>query len=884
MQTPNETISHVRPAYNQALPLQVHLSDYLNILVKRKWTIIIFFLTVVGLVSFFSFRAQPVYLANAQIMIETQPSPLLNLEPAALKGSAQQEFYQTQCNLLRSRSLVCKVIKELNLEQYFKPPETGKEDKKQVALATETPPPASDSSKPEFNPLLINWYLSHLQITPIRGSSLINIGFLGSSPELITNIVNTHVRIAIEKNIKLQQSTAEEAFNWLKKQLLEQKIKVEASQRALYEYKKNNNIISLEDRQNIVSQGLMELNAALCKAETEHIRKQAVYNQLKSFSINQEKLFTMPEIARDPVVRNLRSRLVQLKAQQFEMKTNFGPKHPKMIELDSGIAQIQQELADEVNRIAKTIKADLDQAAAIENAIKKTLEARKQAAMNIDEKAINYSVLQRQAESNEQIYDILLKQSKEINLTKAMESSNVKIVDKAAIPSFPVKPRILLNLLLAVVLSLFMGSGLAFFCEYMDNTLKTPEDVARRLGINVIGALPYDKSLKRQTKPALTWEVDGAAGAGYPVYDISSRIPAAFRPGKEGLTGQVIVVESATMDEGKTTVLGNMALNLANTGMRVLLVDCDLQRPSIHQLFGIKNKSGLITSIDNIISYNIKSGKLDECSVADLFFLIGLKKQDGLLTIENDSQIMTACFQNGRLIHIQNNNNPKENRLGNMLVKGGFITKDQLQDAIQRHKRTKQPLGYILINSGYISRNKLQGPIKLQMEEHLQKLFSWKQGDFTFNPGNIKIYENERITFEDDSTSLIRNLEHLEGSKLLESEILSQIVSGNNDNVFILPAGRPSSRPIGQTNFTLMKKFMDILKQRFDLVIIDTPPLSVSAGTEALSSIGDGVIFVIKAGHLTVKDLNKAKNCIPDDKIIGAILNQVKSKENYYYR
>jgi len=863
-------------------PQQVHLTDYLNIIRRRKWVVIIFFLAVISLVTTTSFLTVPTYKATTQIIIEKQTSPFIGMDKAAANDYRQQDYYQTQSNLLRTRTLAYKVIDEIELWKDFQLSRTQNAHASISAPGGPGSLPDKQGSKSRFEPVIVNWYLSNLQITPVRGSRLVDISFLGPSPESITRIVNAHTRAFIEENIQLRRASAQQALDWLKTQLKEQKAEVEASQRAIYEYKQANNIISLEERQNIVSQKLMELNSALTKAKTKRMAKEAVYNQLEDLSVNNESLFSMPEISQDSVIRNFRSELVRLRAHRLEMSIKFGPKHPRMIELNSGIKPLEKEITGEVQRLRRVIKAELDRAVAIEKSIQQTLDAQKQAAMAISEKAIDYDVLRQQAESNQHIYDILLQKAKEISLTSLIESSNVRIVDMAEVPRFPVKPRIFLNILLAVVLGLFMGTGLAFFFEYMDNTLKTPEDVPRRLGMPVLGVLPYKKSLKGCNTPALPWDDDSGTKdkhpLAYPLYDISSRFCASLQLTEQGICGQVLVVESSTIGEGKTTVLANLGMNLAKAGLRVLMVDCDIQRPALHHLFGIKNEGGLVMAMTQIFSHAIDNGRLNEYSVDDLFFLISLKKRDGQLTITNDTQAMTVAFQNGRLLHIENQNNPVANRLGIMLLRGGFITENQLEEAMERHQRTGQPLGYILINTGYITQDKLQGPLRLQMEEHLQKLFSWKHGSFVFKPGRVETYENERINFSEDYTQIIRRLGHLAGSRLLESEILSRIKSSHEGNVYVLPAGMASSKSNAQVNLTLLAKYLDILKHRFDVVLVDAPPLLDAAGVAPLSALADGVIFVVKAGHLSVKVLNEAKTGLDEAKakIIGAILNQAK--------
>jgi len=861
----------------------------MNIIRRRKWTVIIFFLAVVGLVAGVSFHSQPVYKATTQIFVGNQPSVLTGINDMTATHSGQQDYYQTQYNLLRSRSLAYKVIRDLELWKDVDLDKTGNAHASISLPGGSGSLPDKQNSKSHMESMIADWYLSHLQITPVRGSRLVDVSFLGSSPEWITRVVNAHAHAFIEKNIQTQKSAARQALEWLKAQLKDQKAKVEASRRASYKYKKDNDVISLEERQNIVSQKLMELNSSLTRAKTERMAKQAVYNQLKDFSVNRESLFSLPEISKNSVIQNLRAQLVQLKAQRLEMGTKFGPKHPRMLELNSSIRSLEREIGEEVQRLRKAIKAEMDRAVTIENTIQKTLDAQKQAAMAISEKGIGYDVLQQQAQSNQEIYDILLKQAKEIGLASVMESSNVRIVDPAEIPRFPVRPRIFLNILLAVVLGLFMGTGLAFFREYMDNTVKIPEDVPRRLGMPVLGTIPYEKSLNKRKTPALPQDTSGkgeCVAKGYPLYDIASRLPATLQLTEQDTSGQVFMVESATMGEGKTTVMAHLGTSLSNAGLRVLMVDFDLHRPALHHILGVNNNEGLVTLMSRVLAHKISVGTLSEYSMDDLFFLMALKKQSGELTVTNQSQVMTAVFQDGRLLHLQNQDNPKANRLGTMLLRGGFITKDQLEEALERHQRTGQPLGYILINAGYMTQDKLQGPLRLQMEEHLQKLFSWKQGSFTFEPGRAELYENEKIYFGEDYQQIIRRLGNLSGSRFLEKNILSRLKSVNESNAYVMTAGMAPPNWNGQVNHPLMAKFFDILRRRFDVILVDMPPVLDTTGAAPLCALADGVIFVIKAGQMSVKVLNQAKTGLSQAKanVIGAVLNQVKIEEKYYYK
>ena len=624
-----------------SFPQQLHLSDYVDTLRRRKWIVVLFTLALLMLVILYSSFTTPVYKASAQILLESNPLAAIgSRDGSSSDPRAQQDFYMTQYNLLQSRSLAYRVINELGLGKEIQagPPLVRKiESKLSPFLASFRELVQSPSkSLPEnvnqmdsvstvsMDPIVVDWYLANLEITPVRNTQLVTVSFYGSSPELLPRIVTTHAKAFVETNSQTHKTRAEKASHWIETQLQDQKKRLEESQRALYQYKKKNSIISLEGRENIVSQKLIDLNSALTQARSERLSKEAAYKQLENFSVNKETFLALPEIQRNAVIQNLRAKLVAVRTQSLEMATKFGPKHPRMIELNSGIEQIERDITTEVAQLRTTIKADMDRAMAVENATQATLESQKQQAIALNEKAIEYEILKRQAESDQNLYEVLLKETKEISLATLMDPTISRIVDQAERPFFPVKPRILLYMMLAVVFGLFMGTGLAFFVEYMDNTLKFPNDISRRLEIQMVGMLPYDRALKKRKLIPLLAETGHSApenksGNPYALWDISSQLPTSLKLMDHNGRGQIVLVESAAMGEGKTTVLSKLAVDMASAGLRVLMIDCDLQRPTLHHLFGINNEGGLSEAFAKIMSCIPKAGNLENTSVDDLF-------------------------------------------------------------------------------------------------------------------------------------------------------------------------------------------------------------------------------------------------------------------------
>ncbi len=880
-----------------------HLSDYFNVIRRYKWLIAIFVLIVVSCVTINSLRKESVYKATAQIEIE---KPFLS-EPSIENAMSREfktvnEYFETQIYLLTNPDLAREVIEGMELWKDFVSLNDVDRDHTSVSSFVsdiggdqEHPSGVSDTiapiekSRPEIVSNLVDWYLSNIHIAPIGNSYLVNISFTAPVPELAARVANAHAHLFVERNSLIQYQDYQQAMDWLKIQLEEQRKKVEESERAIYNYKEKHDILSFEGQEDIVSPKLVELNNLLIQANAVRIEKQAAYNQLDAFVSKKEDLFSLPEIKKNTVIQELRAQLVDLVIQKMEISSKYRSKHPKLLEIKAKIKHLELEIFNEGLLLRKSIRAELDRAVAFEETIKQSLEEHKQVAMAQNEKNINYSVLVRESESNQNIYDVLLKQAKEVSVVSHTRRNNMRVVYEAKEPQYPFGNKRKLNILLSIILGLFCGTALAFFFEYMDNSVKTPQDVVRLLGMSVLGTIPFVKALKGEKALSLPVNDDVNEERGYyNTCDFMTDLKPGFSLMQAGGHGQIIMVASTTSGEGKSTVVARSAINLARQGLRVLMVDADLQRPSLQNIFKLNGtgKKGLLDAISNVLSCNIRKGTLERCSVGDLFSLVVLKKLSGKLTITSDANTMTAFFEKGCFVHLHNDDVPFHNRLGTMLLNGGFITESQLTDSLERVRRTGQPLGYILLNAGFINQSQLQGPLKLQIEEHLQKLFSWRHGSFVFKTSSKDIFEDGKIRFDEDYTPIINRLGNMGGSRKLEKEILSHVKSLNEPNLSLLPVGSECKNSGNLLYYTLLSKFLTILKQHFHVVLVDGPPIRDAMNSvKPLFPLVDGVIFVIKSGQESDNNINEAVNYIRESqtRIIGAVLNQVKKEKGVYY-
>ena len=875
---------------------EISLEDLWEVIKRRKVVILSFFVVVLLAVGIYTIKTTPIFKATAKIIIEQQPSSLIDL--------GKEDDISTWVELLRSRQLALDVIKEVGFESILE-----ERSKKKTFLASILPflhsktkeEPTDEQTKRD---MLVNWYLSNLQVSPSKKSRIVNISFLDPSPEIAAKTANVHAQTFIKKYIELQQSEAEQILQWLQEQLRQQRKKLEMARQELYRFQKENNIVSLEEKQNLIYQKIQELNTLLIQAKTDRIAKENAYKQLQKISVSKGEILSLPEITSAPMIQKLREELTALKAQYREMSASYGPKHPRMIELSEKIKQVQRELQAEINRLRKSIKADLDRAIALEQSLQKALEKQKQIAIALNQKMVKYEELKQEIEMNQRMYDLLFQQASEVKLMSATQNNNVRVVDPAEPPLFPIKPKILLNLALAIVVGLFGGVFLAFFLEYIDNTVKSPDDVKKALGLSLLGILPYDEKLKEkiltlsdkassEANPKMLNTEDGSPKMlpstryerSQPV-NISGRLPAIIQREKKGYEGQVFSVTSSVEAEGKTTTLSTIAYNLSRMGYRCVLVDCDFYKPALDSFFEIKGAEGLSESLLDVLSCRLKEGDLSQFSMADLFFIISLQSLSGCLTVTSDDLEMYAYFKEGRLYHVEQKDPPEHLKLSNILLKSGLITEQQLGHALEHQQHTDKPLAYILTQLGYVTLEQLKGHIILQVEGYLQKMFALKNGKFSFDPHFSDIKYDYQISFEEDYKDIVEKLYKISVHNFLEKVLYSRIKELPEKNLYILPAG-PASRVISQQglNVMLFSKFLELLKKKFHIVLLDTPPIINVPEGIAVQTLVDATIFVVKAGDTPIKVIKRAQNDLleADVKILGAIINQLDTKEYYYY-
>jgi len=583
-----------------------HLMDYVRVLYKRRWVAIPAFLIVFAVGGINSYRKVTIYEARTQILIEKDTPKVGTLETMFQQqdGWYNDDFYRTQYRILQSRSLARRTAELMHLKERMAAQATAPvadsgfsvsgaiawvkkqvagEDAQDTKKADEEAKVAAALAKEDPLAPYASMVLGSLAVSPIANSRLVDLKFTSTDPQLAADMANAHAKAYIDQNLEYKFSASKVATDWLSERLGEQRKKVEESEAALQRYKEEHDAVAVEDRQNIVVQRLGDLNSAVTKAKTGRIEKEAQYNQLKSIQ-GTPAVESFPAVVANDYIQKLKSELGDLQRQQAQLSEKYGDRHPEMIKIRSAVQSTQAKLDLEVSKVVQSVEAEYQAALAQERSLVGALDSQKGEALSLNRKGIEYSVLNREAESNRQVYEALLQRTKETGISGGLKASNIRVVDTAEVPRWPILPRRQTDLTTAALSGLVLAIGLVFLFEYFDNRVKSPQELRAHLGLSFLGMVPAIDA----SGPSL---VNGGVPPHFAEAIRNVRTNVLFSSADEGV--RTIVVTSAGPGEGKSLFSANLSVSLAQAGQRVLHVDADMRRPRVHEIFEFSQEPGL---------------------------------------------------------------------------------------------------------------------------------------------------------------------------------------------------------------------------------------------------------------------------------------------------
>lgn len=574
----SETLNEERVA---RLPL---LRQYMRIAMRWRYVVggILIACLLIGILITLLMTRQ--YTASTTVEISRESNNIVSIQSVEREaGLADQEFYQTQYGLLRSRSLAERVAGQLRLvddpaffELFDVDPDlpafqqvngrfgaAGREARQRVAGEI---------------------LLDNLDIAPTRLSRLVQIGFTSPDPALSAKVANAWSANFIQASLERRFQATSYARTFLENRLNQLRVRLEASERQLVAYASAQKIINLPGNQQgtggdrtVVSDDLTALNAALATATADRIQAQSRYEQ-------RGRSGSTPEALRNAAINNLRQRRAEFAAEYRRLMVQFEPEYPAARILSAQIAQLDQSIRREEDRVSGSLAAEFREATDREATLKARVEGLKQAFLDLRRRSIQYNIFQREVDTNRQLYDGLLQRYKEIGIAGGVGVNNVAIVDAATVPSRPSSPRIVINLGLAILLGLGLGILAAIALEQVDEAIADPADIEDELGLPLLGSIP-----KVQDREPLESLQDRKSE----LVDAYLAVRANLDFSTEMGVPRSIAVTSTRPAEGKSTTALALATTLARAQKRVVLIDGDMRSPSVHQFAGISHDHGL---------------------------------------------------------------------------------------------------------------------------------------------------------------------------------------------------------------------------------------------------------------------------------------------------
>jgi capsular exopolysaccharide synthesis family protein len=588
---------------------QYNLRYFLEVLMRRKWIVAIFLLTVVTIVAVVTFSQTPIYKSISTIQIQNVESHIMPFEHDKPENP-KKEYYPTQYNILKSTNLAERVIEKLNLDTVLSPQKNlidawvhslktyisaffTKYFEKEPSEMRIGPSVLDNEIKSlygidieEYNQKIkaINKFKENLEIQPIANSQLVNISYLSPDPVLAANVANTIADEYTKFMMDIKLNPTLEAKTRFQKEADTMRTKLSDSEKALNKYLEKSQIIFLNEsnseNRSLFTMKLSELSSEMDRAVADRISKEAIYREVTKSGVQYAVVLD------NPLIQSLTLEYAKREAEYFNLLKIHKPAYPKMRQLKKQIESIKSKIEQEEQKILKSFISDYKIAVKREAYLSSVIKSLRKDVASFQQKMVRYHILRREVETNRDLYKLLLKRLKEVYISTALAESNVQIIDKAKIAQVPFKPRKALNMVLSLFIGLLGGVFLAFLVENFDRSVKNVDDIERGARIPVIGAVPV---LKVDSQKLI-----GENSDHHCLFTEALRSFSTFVQFSNGQKPpKKILITSPLPGDGKTLLATHIAKNYLNFSGKGIIVDADMRRQRAHEILNVDNVTGL---------------------------------------------------------------------------------------------------------------------------------------------------------------------------------------------------------------------------------------------------------------------------------------------------
>lgn len=570
---------------------QVHrtIKDYLLILRERIWYVVVVFLVVFSSVLVYTLSRTKMYQSTASVQVFRRDPTVMQVQAVVDNEIRSAEDLNTQVKILESAAIVKNVADRLtgdDLRRFMAPYEKG------------------DATDPILPTQII---FANRKIVPMRLSLVIQVSYEHPDPIIAAKIANLFMDEFITYNARMRIDESMKAVEDLHARADDQRKKVDELSIKLQSYRERNNMVSLDQRKDIVTEKLKALSLHLTEFSARRRDAEIRWQQVQERKRNGEDLTELPFIAGQTLIGTLQQQLAAQKIALSQLAERYRAKHPKMIEAQQSLVQTQRELAKAVDSAAAAIEAEYQNAIKNEQESKEALKKQEADSLDLDRYAVEYGNLERDFKINEQILESILGRARETSMTSTIETQNARVVDRAAPALKPSSPKVALNLALGFIGGIGLGLGFAFFVAYIDDRVKSSFDIEGVVGLPLLGIIPQIRKMDMADKAQIVLN-----NADRQVSEAFLTLHSSLRLRDESKNAKCLLITSTIPGEGKSFTITNLALTFAAHGEKVVLVDCDLRKPTVNKGLKMDNNQGVIDvctgekTLDEVIHKNIQ--------------------------------------------------------------------------------------------------------------------------------------------------------------------------------------------------------------------------------------------------------------------------------------
>ena len=877
-------------------PDSIDIQEYLAVLKKNKWLILACVVAALFGAVIYNETQTPIYAARVRLEVKSTPRALLTEYSYYSDWWTKERDLNTHFEILKSPNIMERVCKKARLQEVLErnqAPQSGLKKFFAGLVSPSAPDPGQSPANPKDDPEgktdpLAASLVKALTIEPVKDTNLADIQVENPNPRVAYLTANTIAEVYEDFILETRFAEIRNMMNIYTDQMVTLKKTLRESEERYLDFIQKTGISSLQDKKEITLEGLSDLKLNYTDTRIKRAELESDLKALETVASGDlDRILQAPLLDQNGALNQLKQDILATQLQLLELQKKYRPQHPEVVKKESLLQTLKQKFREQLDTYLQGKRAELESLQVKERELARAIQEHESRAIQDSSVSLQYKRLKDELESNKALYETLLNKVKELDITKSSRDSSIQVVQRAALPQGPVRPRKGLNLLLGLLLGVLGGIGLAFGLEYVDNTFKNPSQIKSILKV------PTLAMIEKLPAKGRDWQL--------PAIESAKELPAtfteAFRFLKTNLALTTVnhrhatfLVTSTGAGEGKTTVAAQLAAAFAREGRETLLVDLDLRKPRIHQMFGISNGRGFTSLMLDPFSFIPLSGDLREFPITNILYLLIKSEKSGVLQVRAETGEYRVSLVGGKIAQVDSSRREETDRLGQLLVRKGGLPANALPAAIAEGSRRGERLGEYLFSTGRIPLPPLVEVLLHQLTATFSQLIQVNAGAYAFEETEDLFYHPEILAHLDSEAKFMELFDARLG-RLGDAPERFAISPTAIERLFVLPAGPRPPDPDDVLTSARVSTVLHLLRRHFQTIVVDSPPAALVSDSNTLSPQVDGIIYVVRYGSFPRKLIQNTLERIRANggRVIGVAMNAVNLRresyldDHYYY-